>query len=232
MAKREEFELHVVESMKPQSPKRLARPRLQVQRHSPPTRGEALDSLRAAKNAEPVIKSVPMLERIETWVDVAYWNVCTTTGSAEFGVFLWDCDFPGYVYPMSAGYENCIAYFAGAEDLDGIETPRELTGQVWCYLNAPVSGTYLFSAQVETYLEEFYGPDYVAVVEFAMDYTSFGTRTLYPGQPFLQSFLVNLSAGNHTFMIWQTTGAFFFEGLTAWNISLPLPAPGEPNAHL
>lgn len=231
MSKREEFELRVVESMALLPARQLARPAIPMRRRSVPTRAEALEAIRAAKNAASIIKHVPMLERIETWVDAAYWDVCKTTGAAEGGVFLWDCDFPGYFFDMAQGSENCIAYFAGAsEDLAGIFTPQELTGQVWCYLNAPVTGTYLFVAQVETYLMEYYGPDYVAVVEFAIDYSSLGTRTLYPGQPFYQSFLVKLSAGPHTFMIWQKTGALFFEGLTAWNVPFT-PGPGEISAN-
>lgn len=221
MPKREEFELRVVKSIKPLPAKQQARPAMPMRRRPAPTRTEALEALRTAKNAASIINGLPMLERIDTWVDVAYWDVCKTTGAAGGGVFLWDCDFPGYFFDMAQGSENCIAYFAGAgEDLDGIFTPQELTGQVWCYLSAPVDGTYLFVAQVETYLMESYSPDYVAVVEFAIDYSSLGTRTLYPGQPFYQSFLMELSAGPHTFMIWQKTGAFFFEGLTAWNVPL------------
>ena len=92
--------------------------------------------------------------------------------------------------------------------------PDTLTGQVWCYFDALATGYYLFVAQLETYLNV----GYAAIVECFIDSSSFGTLTILTGHPHNHPFVANLAAGLHRFRIKQVTGAFFFEGLTAWQI--------------
>ena len=59
---------------------------------------------------------------------------------------------------------------------------------------------------------------YAAVVECLIDSASFGALTILTGHPHNHPFVAQLAAGRHRFQIRQVTGAFFFEGLTAWQI--------------
>ncbi len=224
MANRDEFELRVVESMECLTARQLARQGPTMRRRAAPTRAEALEALRAAKGAASVIERIPMLRHPDIWGDPSYWDIAETKGAARGGVFLWDCDFPGNIWNTLDGYANRIAYFAGAENLGGIIPPNKLTGQVWCYLEVPVDAYYTFVAQVQTYPDQYYGPDYVAVIECRIDDLSFGTRTLIPGHGYNLPFVVVLSPGHHRFEIRQVSGAFFFESLTAWAV-VPQPVP-------
>src|SRR5690349_2055813 len=116
MAGHDEFELRVIESMETLPARELARAGSPIRRRAAPTRAEALDALRATKGAASVIERVPALTQIHVWGEIASWNVCETKGAAVGGVFLWDCDFAGTAWTMEDGYDNCIAYFAGADN--------------------------------------------------------------------------------------------------------------------
>lgn len=221
MAKRDDFELRVVESMKSLPARQLAKPARPIRRPSAPTPDEALEALRATKGAASVIKSVPMLERTDLWGQTAYWDVRETRGIAVDGVSLWDFDCPGGVIGPCDNCNNRYAYFAGVENLGYIYPPGTLTGQVWCNLDVPAAGPYTFLAQLGTYQEtDYYQPDFVAVVECFIDSISFGTRTLYPGPAVNVPFVTMLSAGAHQFQIKQVTGGFYFFSLSAWPIPL------------
>ena len=214
MTKRDEPYLRVVEAMEAISIKPPARPAPALpRRRVAPSRAEALAALRAMKGAESVIERIPALGNIEVWGEVAYWNCVETRGAAVDGVYLWDCDFPGVMYSLSDAYGNRTAYFSGAERLGAIIPPSaDLTGQVWCDLDVPASGIYLFVAQVQTYLDlgDDNLPDYVAIIECCIDSTSLGTRTLYLDTAINQVFVLNLSAGYHRFSIRQIQGGLFF----------------------
>jgi hypothetical protein len=217
--KDDKAELRIVEVNKPFAPAKVARLVPRVDRRSPPTRAEALEAIRAMRGSAALFERLPALGQVEAWNEAAQWNICQSTGAAVDGVFIWDCDFPGVAWSTFDGYANCIAYFSGAEALGGVVPPQPISGQVWCYLDAG-EGVYVFGAQVETYTDEYYGPDYVAVVEFCMDDQFLGTRTLVPGVAATEYFAVSLSAGLHRFLIRQISGSFFFQSLTAWPIAI------------
>ena len=96
-----------------------------------------------------------------------------------------------------------------------ITPPQNLTGQVWGDLKVPAPGHYLFVAEVGANGDP---PDYVASVEFCLDYSSIGQRQLFAAGPYEQYFLLELAAGIHRFIIKQASGIFHFRTLSAWNI--------------
>jgi hypothetical protein len=223
MTNLQELELRIVEVTEPLAPTKLPGSVGPRQRRSAPTRAEALEALRATKGAASMIERVPALGEIGIWGEVASWNACQTTGAAEGGVFLWGCDFPGASWTMFDGSANCLPFFAGKENFGGITPPQNITGagQVWCYLNAPVNGLYLFVVQVETYVFDLAAPNYTATIECLIDSDSpypLGIVTIPVGVVVNQPFLVGLPAGQYKFVIAQVSGAFFFQNLTAWTI--------------
>lgn len=184
---------------------------------------EALDALRQADGAETVIDRLPMLERPEVWGEVASFTVCETSGTALGGTFVWDADFPGNSLTVFDAETNCYAYFAGAEDLGGLIPPQTLTGQVWCHFAAPTTGYYLFLPSAQTYVDQYYGPDYYAAVECLINGASFGEFQMRPGHHLNQPLIANLAATQdpdlaHRFTIRQVTGGVFFWSLQVWNI--------------
>ena len=184
---------------------------------------EALDALRQADGAETVIDRLPMLEQPEVWGEVASFTVCETSGTALGGTFVWDADFPGNSLTLFDAETNCYAYFAGAEDLGGLIPPQTLTGQVWCHFAAPTTGYYLFLPSAQTYVDQYYGPDYYAAVECLIDDASFGEFQMRPGHHLNQPLIANLAATQnpnlaHRFTIRQVTGGVFFWSLQVWNI--------------
>ncbi len=220
MTNRHELELQIVEVKKPLAPTKLSRSVRPMQRRPAPTRVEALEALRAIKGAESVIARVPALGQIGVWGEVASWNACEATGAAEDLPFLWGCDFPGASWSMFDGSANCLPFFAGKENFGDIIPPQNIAGagQVWCYLNAPVNGLYLFVVQVETYVSDFESPNYTATIECVIDTDDLGEVTIPTGVVVNHPFLVGLPAGQHKFVIVQGTGAFFFQNLTAWTV--------------
>ena len=214
MAGRDEFELRVVEVMETLPAMKLAGPGAPMRRRAAPTPAEALAAVRATKGAASVIKRVPGLEQTNLWEEIAHWNVCETKGAAADEIMVWDCDFPGTSWRVRDALSNCFAFFAGAEQLGEVLPPQTLTGQVWCFLDAPRTGDYLFVAQMQT--DGLDGS--VATVDCFIDPWSFGTLTLHSGQSNNHPFVAHLAAGHHQFTIKQVTGGLFFERLTAWQI--------------
>jgi hypothetical protein len=98
-----------------------------------------------------------------------------------------------------------------------ITPPQNLTGQVWCDLNAPDFGYYLFVAQVQANGDPH---DYGACIECGIDDLFLGQRQLFAVGPYEQFFLLELPAGIHRFAIKQVSGIIFFLGLTAWQIPI------------
>jgi hypothetical protein len=218
MEKHDESELRIIEvkgSLPAQQARRPVPPKLH---RSAPTRAEALEGLRSMKGAASVIERLPVLGNITAWGEAAFWSVCEIKGAA-FDPFFWDCDFANNGFSVGFAYDNCVVMFWGTELLFSLEgditPPQTLTGQVWCDLDVPAPGYYLFVAQVEANLDP---PDYVASVEFCLDSLSIGQRQLFAVGPFEQYFLLALGAGIHRFIIKQVSGIFHFTPLTAWNI--------------
>jgi hypothetical protein len=215
MAKQDDFELRVVEVSKPLPDQPSLRPLPKQRRRPAPTPAEALEAFRATKGAEALIERIAVLDT--PWEQVAHWDVSGASGAALGGAaILWGCDFPGSIWNMLDGYTNNIAYFAGDENLGGMTKPNALDGKIWCYMQAPSDGYYMYVAQLLTYLDQYYAPGYYAAVTFSIDSYPLGTRTLYPGTLYNLVSVVNLCAGLHRFEINQSVGGVFFEGLTAY----------------
>lgn len=217
MSKSEDTELRIVEALEPLPHKLQVGSVSKIHRRSAVTPVEALKALRATKGAAAVIERLPGLEDVSTWSEVAYWGVCEATGQAAAGTFLWDCDFPGLAWSLFDGYANCIAYFAGSEEL-GEVAPPPATGQVWCYMDPQIDDYYVFAVQVQTYPDQYFEPGYYAIVDCYIDLNHLGGRTLIPGYPATLIFLLHLGAGHHRFDIRQRKGGVFFEGLTAYRL--------------
>jgi len=241
MATRDESAFRVVESLEPLTARPPARRAPAMPGRTSPTRHEALQALQATMGARAVIERLPGLERPEIWGETAYWaatpdfNGLNSEGGAARGeVFLWNCDFPGFLCDMWTANANRYAFFSGADDLGDlfgtgdVVPPEPLAGQVWCYMDLTEAGHYLFAAHVQTYPEQYFSPDYEAVIECFIDNAAFGTRTLSPGPAVNEVFLANLSAGPHRFQIKQISGELFFFSLTAWAIPVFALPPCEP----
>jgi hypothetical protein len=218
MEKHDESELRII-VVKGSLPAQQTRRPIPPMRHrSAPTRAEALEGLHSMKGAASVIEGLPGLGNPTTWGEVAFWSVNEIRGAA-FDPFFWDCDFFSNGFSVGFAYENCVVMFWGTEPVGSLEgititPPQNLTGQVWCDLNVPAPGYYLFAAQVGANGE----PGYVASVEFCLDYLSLGQRQLVGGGADEQYFLLDLTAGIHRFIIKQVSGISHFRTLTAWNI--------------
>jgi hypothetical protein len=220
MTKGRELELRIVEVKESLAPTKLPGPIKSMKRRPAPTRAEALEALRATKGAASLIERIAALGQPGLWGEVASWNACQTTGAAAGDIFIWGCDFPGAAYNMFTGYANCVPYFAGKETLGGITPPQNVVGvgQVWCYLNAPLDGLYLFVVQMETYpwAED---SNLVATIECLIDSNyPLGEVKIPIDTVVNQPFVVGLTPGLHTFVVAQVSGAFFFQNLTAWTI--------------
>jgi hypothetical protein len=218
MEKHAESELRIIEvkgSLPAQEARRPVTPTLQ---RSAPTRAEALEGLRSMKGAASVIERLPALGDTTVWGETAFWSVHEVKGAA-FDPFFWDCDFASNGFSLAFADLNSVVMFWGSEPLFSLEgdiaPPPNLTGQVWCDLDVPAPGYYLFVAQVGANGEP---PDYVATVEFRLDDSSIGYRNLFASGPPEQHFLLNLTAGIHRFIIRQAAGIFHFRTLSAWHI--------------
>lgn len=225
MTKLSDIEVRIVEVKEPLAPTKLSGSVRPVQRRSAPTRAEALEALKATKGAASLIERVPALGQIGAWGEVASWNACQSTGAAAGLPFLWGCDFLSSSWTMFDGSANCLPFFAGKENFGDITPPQNSVGagQVWCYLNAPADGLYLFVVQVETYVFDLAAPNYTATIECLIDSNNaypLGYVTIPIGEVVNAPFVVSLPAGQYKFVIAQVKGAFFFQNLTAWTVPI------------
>jgi hypothetical protein len=191
-----------------------------------PSRAEALEALKSMKGAASAIERIPMLGNTTSWTEAAFWSpVQARVATRPSGNYpwLWHCDFTPS-FDLVSAYSNPpgegMVYFGGPQPLVGplIGPAEPFSGQVWCYLDVPVSNFYLFVAQVITDSES-------ATIEWGIDTSVLGTVTLAPGGPYNHTFLVQLSAGDHRFVINQVTGSMYFVSVTAWQIPYPIPQP-------
>lgn len=213
--------LHVKPPRKPILPPKLDRPA--------PTREEALERVRSMRGAASVIERISALGDITTWSETAFWGVNESRGAAlHGGPLFWNLDFTDD-FSLDFAYHNEIVMFWGNEEFELLPGPPvtpppypDPTGQIWCDLDVAASGGYyLFVAHVIPNLEP---PDYVANVEFCIDYTSLGVQALYGAYP-LHAFALALNPGVHRFTIKQISGIFYFRTLTAWHIPVNSPLP-------
>jgi hypothetical protein len=169
----------------------------------------ALEALRATAGADEVFKQIPSIENFDLWVFIAYFSVCSKSGTARY-LDLWDTDhFDGFT-DMQKCLNDCRAWFSA----DGYTTwgsGETRTGRVNCYFTAPSNGDYVCTAGLQSY-----PTGSPAQVECLIDNSSFGplpfTGTIFQSHP------ATLSAGGHHFRIRQRSGSFFFLSLTVWRV--------------
>jgi hypothetical protein len=185
-------------------PVRVARVRVR------PTTREILRVFRKSAGYEEIIARIPKAETLAGWekgTQVAYFSVCSKSGSAKY-LDLWDCDHFDGVTDMQRSITDCRAWFSHA----GYSTwgsAQTATGRINCYFNAAVAGDYSCVVQLQSY-----PASSSATVECLIDNNNFGplpfTGTI------IQPHFSTLSAGGHHFRIRQKSGSFFFLSLTIY----------------
>ncbi len=212
MARGDEFELTIVESMEAHAPREIREGIASTDLTTTPE--EALEALKATKGAAAVLKQLPLLDRPELWFTTAYFSVCRKTGTARYLDF-WDTDeFDGFTDHRRC-VSDCRAWFSG-DGYTSWGSGETKSGRVNCYFTAPSTGHYTCNAKLQSWPS-----DSLAVVECFIDDHSFGQLPVFGvvNQPHQ----AHLSAGGHHFRIRQVSGSFFFLSLTVWTI--PVVAP-------
>ena len=167
----------------------------------------AVRALEATPGAAEVIRRMPSLATAKLWAPVASFTVCKKTGTATF-LDIWDADhFDGFT-DMQRCVADCRAWFS-ADGFTFWDSSQTKTGRVNCYFRAPSAGSYVCTAQLESYG----GP---AQVECLLDAFTFG---ILPFNGVIsQPHPANVGAGYHSFRIRQVKGSLFFLGLTVWKV--------------
>ena len=108
MARGDDFELTIVESMEAHAPREIREGIASTDLTTTPE--EALEALKATKGAAAVLKQLPLLDRPELWFTTAYFSVCRKTGTARYLDF-WDTDeFDGFTDHRRC-VSDCRAWF-------------------------------------------------------------------------------------------------------------------------
>ncbi len=167
------------------------------------------NALKATAGFDEIEDKIPGLIDFPSWTAIAYFSICTKSGSA-YWLDCWDVDhFDGFT-DMKRCVTDCRAWFSdrGYTTWGSSETR---TGRVNCYFNAPTSGNYICTAALQSYPSSS-----SATVECLIDSSSFGplpfTGTIYQPHP------CSLSAGGHHFRIRQQSGSFFFLSLDVYRV--------------
>lgn len=157
--------------------------------------------------AKELIKKIPILANFPAWTLTASFRVCVKTGTATF-LDIWDCDHFDFFTDMQRNVSECRAWFSanGFTEWGSSETK---TGRINCFFNAPTAGTYICSAE----LQSFGG---AAQVECLIDSSSFGFLPF--NGSIVQPHTCVLAAGGHSFRIRQASGSFFFVSLNVWRV--------------
>jgi hypothetical protein len=169
--------------------------------------GAIYKALKATTGADKIIEQIPNLAKFSWWLPIATFSVCLKTGTAVF-LDIWDADhFDGFT-DMQRCLTDCRAWFSA----DGFTTwgsAETKTGRINCFFNAPADGTYICTAE----LQSFAGP---AQVECVIDSSSFGPLPF--NGSITQPHTCTLVKGGHSFRIRQMSGSFFFIGLSVWKV--------------
>jgi hypothetical protein len=207
----QDFRITVVESMEGQ---RLD-PRQATARAVPtPSREMALAVVRAAGGAEEVLQQVPNLGTTAAWVDIAFFSVCSKTGTALF-LDLWDVDHFDFFTDLQSDLNNCRVWFT-ANGHEPYGAPGTLTGRVNCYFSTPADAFYLAIASLESD-----PPGTNATVRAVLD--DFGAGGIDLGVSGFNGlvnlpFLFHLSESAHSIRIDQQEGGFFFYSMTIYQL--------------
>jgi hypothetical protein len=187
-----------------------SRPRPIARVNVKPTTAEIFRAFKKSRGYEDIIARVPKAATPAGWdrgTRVAYFSVCSKTGSAQF-LDLWDCDHFDFFTDMQRSISDCRAWFSdkGFTSWGSAETR---TGRINCFFNASAAGAYSCVAQLQSHPAASN-----ATVECLIDNSSFGPLSF--SGTILQPHFSMLSAGGHHFRIRQVSGAFFFLSLTVY----------------
>jgi hypothetical protein len=175
-----------------------------------PTTAEIVRAFRRSPGHEDILARIPKAATVAGWdkgTQVAYFSVCSKSGSAQF-LDLWDCDHFDFVSDMRKSVADCRAWFShtGFSSWGSAQTK---TGRINCFFNAATAGNYSCVAQLRS--------DPLTAsskVECLIDNNSFGVLPF--SGTILQPHFSVLSAGGHHFRIRQVDGAFYFLSLTVY----------------
>jgi len=157
--------------------------------------------------SKELIKKIPALADLRVWTLTACFCVCVKQGTAVW-LDIWDCDhFDGFT-DMQHNVAECRAWFS-ANGFTFWGSSETKTGRINCFFNAPTAGTYICSAE----LQSFGG---AAQVECLIDSSSFGLLPF--NGSIVQPHTCVLAAGGHSFRIRQVAGSFFWVGLNVWKV--------------
>lgn len=202
------FRMRIIKSTKIVKTERRPAPVARV--NVEPTTAEIVRAFKRSRGYEDVIARIPKAETVAGWdkgTQVAYFSVCSKSGSAKF-LDLWDCDHFDGVSDMKKSVADCRAWFSHT----GFSTwgsGQTKTGRINCFFTAAVAGDYSCVVQLQS------NPvASSATVECLIDNNSFGNLP-FTGT-IIQPHFSTLSAGGHHFRIRQVTGAFFFLSLTVY----------------
>jgi len=166
------------------------------------------EALTKTTGSKQLIEKIPTLADFKSWSLQACFCVCIKQGTAVW-LDIWDCDhFDGFT-DMQHNIAECRAWFS-ANGYTFWGSSETKTGRVNCYFNAPTAGTYICSAE----LQSFGG---AAQVECLIDSSSFGLLPF--NGAITQPHTCVLAAGGHSFRIRQVAGSFFWVGLNVWKVA-------------
>jgi hypothetical protein len=175
-----------------------------------PSTQQIVRAFKKAPGYDEIVERIPKAATARGWdqgTQVAYFSVCSKTGTASF-LDIWDCDhFDGFT-DMQRSVSDCRAWFSHM----GFTTwgsPQTATGRINCFFNAASAGDYACVAQLQSY-----PTSSGATVECLIDNNSFGPLPFTGSIP--QPHFSVLSAGGHHFRIRQMNGSFFFLSLTVY----------------
>jgi hypothetical protein len=175
-----------------------------------PTTAEIVRAFKKSPGYEDVIARIPKAKTAAGWdagTQVAYFSVCSKSGSAQF-LDLWDCDHFDFVSDMQKSIADCRAWFSH-KGFSTWGSAQTATGRINCFFNATVAAPYSCVVQLRS------DPAASnATVECLIDNNTFGLLPF--SGTVIQPHFSMLAAGNHHFRIRQVSGAFYFLSLTVY----------------
>lgn len=175
-----------------------------------PTTRQVLRAFKQARGFDEIIAEIPKAATVSGWekgTEIAYFGVCSKTGSARW-LDLWDCDHFDGVTDVRHSLSDCRAWFSHS-GYSSWGSSQTATGRINCYFNAAVAGDYSCVAKLQSY-----PVSSSAQVECLIDNNSFGPLP-FTGE-IIQPHFSRLSAGGHHFRIRQMSGSFYFLSLTVY----------------
>ena len=196
--------------LRPEAPEKMeARPRRIAAVRARPTTSEIVRAFKRAPGYDEIIARIPKADTVKGWdagTQIAYFSVCSKTGSARY-LDIWDADhFDGFT-DVAASVRDCRCWFSHT-GYASWGSGQTATGRINCYFDGS-AGDYSCVVNLLSY------PSATsAQVECLIDNSSYGPLP-FTGSV-LQPHFATLSAGGHSFRIRQMSGSFFFLSLTVY----------------